>query len=310
MPARGGSVVSTLDATHPVRPDLGLCVAPICADGGCRARCPDAELLRATFHIMVLCRQGAASQVIDFREQRHHPGSLLWIPPGVVHERTPAFQGSAVCFTSAFLGSGLAELTEAAAPSAGTSARPAVPSPNGAIGGSWNLQGDDLADIDAMIHVLGREYLRLLDSPTGIVRVRGDAMLRHLLIALIERVQAVPRERDASEVTHPLVRRFIEMVELHFSRLHTVEDFAAVLGCSTRTLQRLCYEEIGVTPRQFIDVRVAEESERLLTLSQIPIAAVARTVGFADAANFSKFFQRQTGQTPGAFRRAMARVGD
>ncbi len=258
-------------------------------------RCPDAELLRAAFHIVILCQHGIATQVVDFREVHHHSGSVLWIPPGTVHERTPAIQGMAVCFTSAFLGF----------EQMGAAERAGATIPEGTMGGAWNLQGSDLDDVEAMIRVLNSEYTRLVNGPTGLGRIRGDAMLRHLLIALVQRIHSVPRERDVFETTHPVARRFVEMAELNFCRRHTVAAYAAALGYSARTLQRVCYEEIGVTPRQYIDNCIAEEAERLLTLTELSIAAVGRSVGFNDAANFSKFFQRQTGQTPGAFRRSL-----
>ena len=49
----------------------------------------------------------------------------------------------------------------------------------------------------------------------------------------------------------------------------------------------------------------ADQASRLLALTDMPVAAVARAVGFTDPANFSKFFQRQSGQTPGSFRRQL-----
>ena len=132
--------MSTLDAQHPVREDLEVCVAPIRFASGCRVRCPEAELLRATFHILVLCQGGAATQVVDFREVHHRPGSLLWMTPGTVHERVPGIEGTAVCFTSSFLS----------------------PTSSQAIGGTWQLEGADRDDVQALVAVLGHEYDRYL----------------------------------------------------------------------------------------------------------------------------------------------------
>ena len=286
MAAMMRSAVSTLDARHPVRPDLGLCVAQIRAASGCRTRCPDAELLRASFHIMVLCTGGNDTQVVDFQDVHHRPGSLLWIPSGTVHERVPAIQGRAVCFTAAFLSPG----------------SPQISSP---VGGMWNLQGSDLDEVTALVTVLDNEYARYVSGPTGAVQARSLPLLRHLLCALVMRVQSVPRERAASNAVNPVVRDFLDMVEAQCCTMHTVEEYAAALGYSARTLQRVCYEEVGTPPRQVIDERVSAEAERLLALTDMPVAAVAHTVGFGDAANFSKFFQRQTGQTPGSFRRQL-----
>ena len=275
--------MSTLDAQHPVREDLEVCVAPIRFASGCRVRCPEAELLRATFHILVLCQGGAATQVVDFREVHHRPGSLLWMTPGTVHERVPGIEGTAVCFTSSFLS----------------------PTSSQAIGGTWQLEGADRDDVQALVAVLGHEYDRYLEGPTGTGQAQSVPLLRHLLSALVMRVQSVPCVSTASSTPHPVVADFLEMVEAKCSTMGTVEEYAAALGYSPRTLQRLCYEEVGVPPRQVIDERLSAEAERLLALTDMPVAAVARAVGFTDPANFSKFFQRQSGQTPGSFRRQL-----
>lgn len=286
MAAVSKSAVSTLDARHPVREDLGVCVAPIRFSSGCRVRCPEADLLRATFHILVLCTGGAATQIVDFREVHHRSGTLLWIAPGTVHERVPAIEGTAVCFTSAFL----------------TPGTPQIGSP---AGGMWNLQGPDLDDVKALVAVLDNEYNRYVLGPTGEGLAHSVPLLRHLLCALVMRVQSAPRERVAAGSSNPVVVDFLEMVESKCCTMRTVEEYAAALGYSPRTLQRLCYEEVGAPPRQVIDERLSAEAERLLALTDMPVAAVARAVGFADPANFSKFFQRQTGQTPGAYRRQL-----
>lgn len=284
MAAVSKSAVSTLDARHPVRDDLGVCVAPIRYSSGCRVRCPDAELLRATFHIVVLCTGGAATQIVDFREVHHRPGSLVWIAPGTIHERVPAIEGTAVCFTSAFVSA-------------------SSPRTSGSAGGKWLLQDDDLSDVKALTAVLDNEYNRYVMGPTGEGQSQSVALLRHLLCALVMRVQSVPSERIASASSNPVISEFLEMVDAQYCTMRTVEEYAAALGYSPRTLQRLCYDEVGAPPRQVIDERVSAEAERLLTMTDMSVAAVARTVGFADPANFSKFFQRQTGQTPGSFRR-------
>ncbi len=58
----------------------------------------------------------------------------------------------------------------------------------------------------------------------------------------------------------------------------------------------------GETPKGFIDKRVVLEARRLLAHTEMPIGRVGAAVGFPDAANFSKFFQQHTDQTPAAFR--------
>jgi AraC-like DNA-binding protein len=277
----GRSSTFLLDARHPVRSDLGICIAPIGFATGCRSRCPDDLPVRAAFHILTLCEEGTATQVVDGSEHRHQPGSVLWIPPDTPHRMVPLLTGVAVCFTSAFAGTQLGERA----------------------GGSWDLGPHHLRDVQGLVGVLRSEYLHYVDEQTGPELRGGDVVLHHLLLALLTRLQALPRRAAAAEAGHPVARRFLEMVETSCRTMRRVEDYAEALGYSTRTLQRVCYEQMGAAPRDIIDERIAAEAQRLLASTDLPVSAIGRWVGFSDAANFSKFFQRLTGATPGEFRR-------
>jgi AraC-like DNA-binding protein len=48
--------------------------------------------------------------------------------------------------------------------------------------------------------------------------------------------------------------------------------------------------------------RIVLEAKRLLAHSLSPVAAIGEALGFDEATNFVKFFRRETGLTPGAFR--------
>lgn len=274
--------VPTVEARHPARTGFGLEVHPDTNSGGCRTKHPEARLLCANFHILLLCERGAATQMVELEEFRYRPGSLLWIPPGVVHERVPAFSGRDLCFTSAFTGSELGD---------------------GPVGGAWNLEGADLLAVEALWTVLATEYSRYMDAPTGPRLVHNEVLLRHLLLALIKRIQAVPGARGNSEASSPLVCAFLRLAEEQRGEMLSVNEYARALGCSARTLQRLCYAEVGITPGQVIDRQLAEAAETLLSTTDMPLAAVARSLGISDSANFSRFFKRETGLTPGVFRK-------
>jgi AraC-like DNA-binding protein len=278
------AAVPTVEARHPARTSFGLEVHPDTNSGGCRAKHPEARLLCANFHILLLCERGSATQMVEFKQFHYRPGSLLWILPGVVHERVPAFTGRDLCFTSAFTG---AELSD------------------GPVGGAWNLEGADLVAVEALWTVLATEYSRYMDAPTGPRLVQNEVLLRHLLLALIKRLQGVPRAPGASEASNPLVSAFLRLAEEKRGEMVSVDEYARALGCSTRTLRRLCYAEVGITPAQVIDRQLAEAAEMLLATTDMPLATVARSLGFSDSANFSRFFKRETGLTPGVFRKGV-----
>ncbi|GAB3975042.1 hypothetical protein GCM10027615_41700 [Plantactinospora veratri] len=51
-----------------------------------------------------------------------------------------------------------------------------------------------------------------------------------------------------------------------------------------------------------IDERVALQARRLLAATDLSVAEVGRRLGFPEPTNFGRFFHREVGHSPGAFR--------
>ncbi len=87
-------------------------------------------------------------------------------------------------------------------------------------------------------------------------------------------------------------------IERHLDHHQTVQDRAARLGYSTRTLDRACRAVVGLTAKRLVDERLALEARRMLVLPNSQVSAVARSLGFDEATNFTKFVKRTTGRLP------------
>ncbi|MFE7278599.1 helix-turn-helix domain-containing protein [Streptomyces sp. NPDC057623] len=129
-------------------------------------------------------------------------------------------------------------------------------------------------------------------------------LLRLLLAALLLRITRLPAADGAPSTgagTEPY-RLFQHELERSYAVLRQAHDYAARLGYSLKTLNHACQQATGHTAKQLIDARVTLESKRMLAHSDLPIAAISHRLGFTEPTNFSKFFTRATGQTPGVFR--------
>ncbi|HTI27627.1 MAG TPA: helix-turn-helix transcriptional regulator, partial [Kutzneria sp.] len=73
-------------------------------------------------------------------------------------------------------------------------------------------------------------------------------------------------------------------------------------GYSPRSLNRLCQAAAGQNAKALIDARVALEAKRLLVHTNLSAATIGQRLGFTEATNFTKFFTREAGTTPRAFR--------
>jgi LacI family transcriptional regulator len=82
----------------------------------------------------------------------------------------------------------------------------------------------------------------------------------------------------------------------------SIEQIVAPLNVSLSTLQRQFIAAFGCTPGQeLLRVRLKKAKELLLTAE--PVKMVATALGYTKTSSFTKFFSKQTGMSPGAFRR-------
>jgi AraC family transcriptional regulator, transcriptional activator of pobA len=95
---------------------------------------------------------------------------------------------------------------------------------------------------------------------------------------------------------------FLKLVEDHYRKHINVSDYADMLAMSSARLNRLCRTFAGKPAQEIIHARLVLEAQRLLTYTSATSAQVAYELGFQDPAYFTRFFKRQTGETPNTFR--------
>jgi AraC-like DNA-binding protein len=72
---------------------------------------------------------------------------------------------------------------------------------------------------------------------------------------------------------------------------------ANMLNLSPRTYRRRLEQE-GTAYQQLLDRVRAEHATRYLKNSRLPLSTIAYLVGFNDASNFRRAYQKWTGRTP------------
>lgn len=291
MVDNGQLTIVDLGYENPGRPRLGLEAMTF---AGLRARTKPhvaSSPIRADFHQLTVIRSGRATAMVDFVPHECRPGTVVHVRPGQV-QRLPAWPDGGpaaldavvLLFTADFPPrlSSLFDLEHG--PTAITA--PAV---------DRDGLGRSAAEIEA-------EY-RLLDTRDGMAARISVEVLRQLLGALLLRIARLPHPSgsEAGEA-NDVFRAFRREADRSFADSRDVQDYASRLGYAPRTLTRACLAATGRTAKQFIDERVTLEAKRLLVHTDLAVAAVGRAVGFEEATNFGKFFAREAGMTPGAFR--------
>ncbi len=96
---------------------------------------------------------------------------------------------------------------------------------------------------------------------------------------------------------------FIKLVSKHFATEHTLQFYADKLCLSTKHLTRIIKTTTGKTPHDILCKRIVHQALAMLDDDRIPVGQIAEELHFSDQAAFCKFFKKQMGITPTAYRK-------
>ncbi len=78
--------------------------------------------------------------------------------------------------------------------------------------------------------------------------------------------------------------------------------------CNPESVRRSFSQEMHMSIRDYINAKKIQEAEHMLLATDLTIRAIAAELCFYDAADFSKRFKKETGQTPLEFRQLNTRT--
>jgi AraC family transcriptional activator of pobA len=101
---------------------------------------------------------------------------------------------------------------------------------------------------------------------------------------------------------HRALAQFRVLLERHYAEHWPVQRYARQLGLTATRLNRIARAQTGRSAFALVQERVLLEARRRLTYVAMPVAQVARELGFRDPAYFSRFVKRHAGLPPRTFR--------
>ena len=132
------------------------------------------------------------------------------------------------------------------------------------------------------------------------------AMRGLLALIAIEVVRlAVSRSRSGAVTLSRGDARVDELrrlIDEHFRKERLISFYAGKLAMTSDRLNDHVKRATGVTAGHLIRQRVLTEAKRQLVFTGQPIHEIAYDLAFSDPSHFTRFFRKQTGTTPQAFR--------
>ncbi|MFI8827011.1 AraC family transcriptional regulator [Streptomyces sp. NPDC053431] len=245
---------------------------------------------RHTFYEIVHVTHGTGTHVVDLNRWELRPPHLGLILPGQLHhwEDVHGLDGSVLLFTPEFLldHPGDQDLLRR------IGARP------------WLC-------LDPAAHRRTARLIAELSEEYG----HGDAgfagVLRSLLHVLLVRTARLggPAEPAAppgrTSAVADAFARLIARTDADgaVAGLRSVRECAERLGVTPGYLTEAVRAALGRTPAGLLREARTREAQRLLARTSLSVRQVAARTGFDDPAYFCRFFRRETGMSPGDFRK-------
>ena len=133
----------------------------------------------------------------------------------------------------------------------------------------------------------------------------ADVAEEHFLALILLQLWRVSRADLIAHGRAPqgLAERFVILAGQHAREHWQVGDYARSLGVSRDRLGTAVRRATGLSPKGYLHRELTREACELLANTGMPVSQVGFRLGFADPAYFNRFFSRQTGASPGQYRR-------
>lgn len=168
----------------------------------------------------------------------------------------------------------------------------------------FNIQGEfsclpltpeTAVELSKIYTLLEEEYLEKHNS-----FVILKALLKVYLLKLIRIKEHVFTTQD---VNQKRVYEFMILLEENYQQERNAEFYASELGISSKRLNQILKEKLDKTGMQLIHDRIILEAKRQIIHSENTLKEIAYALGFTDRPYFSRFFKKQTGQSPEDFQK-------
>lgn len=246
---------------------------------------------RTEFYMIFLFTEGHGTHSVDFNHIAVKPGHILFIGKGQVHhfDRQETYDGNTVVFTEDFF--------------CRTEAARAFLQHSPLFNDPLQLSGFDVGEryqeLVTLYHFIVAELKRAQHSH------QAEILHHYLFNMMLIAADMYQPEQAKMQLNRQqqLVADFKWLAGQYIYEHWTINEYAASLNITTRTLQSAFSEVEGTSPKSWLNERLCLEIKRLLAFETQTINEIAFRLGFKEAPNFVKFFKTHTGTTPSQFRK-------
>ena len=133
-----------------------------------------------------------------------------------------------------------------------------------------------------------------------------ESLMKQVLIIMLRRT--LLNQQNATPlyltIANPSLALVINKIQLSHAQRLSISSLASIAGMTPLALTSEFERVFGEGLLDYIQGVRLHEANGLLTQTDLPIKAIAASVGFASRSHFSRAFRKQRGQDPTAFRKS------
>jgi AraC family transcriptional activator of pobA len=235
---------------------------------------------------LIYVNKGNGSCKVDFKEMCVSPTQLFFVRPGQVVTLKVSTHCKGICigFSEVFC----QEQVHTQAGCKGILFQPPDHLP------MIQIPSKQLGEFNGFLEAMRKE---LTVSAVGQKEMLAT-YLRLLLISASRIKSTSIRSEVLSDADFELKTRFTELVEEHYKSLHSVSDYAKMLGISSKSISKRFHQLHAGKPSDIIKNRIVLEAKRLLSFSDLSVKEIGFELGFNDPGYFSRFFKKAVTISP------------
>lgn len=246
------------------------------------------ELHRHDFYFFLYVRRGQGKHSIDFVTYEIHEHSFFFVRPGQVHELVleSGSEGFMLQFGSGFYFPGNQVMTGLMKRVVGKD--------------SCRLQDGQEVLVEGILNHLYAEFMRKEDYYIQAIH----SYIELLFVTLVR--QSLNPKNQAVKVNSYIQSRleeFQELLEANITIKKQVSDYALLMSLTSYQLNAITKTSLKKTASVMINEQIILEAGRLLVSTTKQVSQIAEQLGYDDSSYFIRFFKKQTGLTPEAFRK-------
>ncbi|MCZ3376719.1 helix-turn-helix domain-containing protein [Rhizobium sp. AG207R] len=157
---------------------------------------------------------------------------------------------------------------------------------------------EDAAYVASTLRRLGEEFASHRNGRNDLL----DAYLTSALLLTARIAQKADEESNPGDESERRMEMLQGLIQRHFRSHKPAAFYAESLGISPAHLSRIVRGRTGHGAHELITRKLLDEAKRELVFTFATVQEISYRLGFADPAYFSRFFVKQTGQTPRAWR--------